>query len=59
MTLFPAVSTAPVAGLGPCAARALTAEVARHNVATSALVVRADHCSTVVAAAVEALKRGR
>jgi phosphatidylserine decarboxylase len=55
MTPFPAVSTAPVAGIGPRAARALTAEFARHNVATSALVIGADHSSTVVAAAVEAL----
>jgi phosphatidylserine decarboxylase len=58
MTPFPAVSTAPVAGLGARAARALTAEFARHNVATSALVVHADHSSSVVAAAVEALLPG-
>jgi phosphatidylserine decarboxylase len=58
MTPFPTVSTAPVADLGPRAARALTAEFARHNDATSALVVRADHSSTVVAAAVEALLPG-
>jgi phosphatidylserine decarboxylase len=58
MTPFPAVSTAPVAGLGPRAARALTAEFARHNAATSALIVHADHSSTVVAAAVEALLPG-
>jgi phosphatidylserine decarboxylase len=55
MTPFPTVSTAPVAGLGPRAARALTAEFARHNDATSALLVHADHSSTVVAAALEAL----
>ncbi len=55
MTPFPAVSTAPVTGVGPRAARALTAEFARHNAATTALVVGADHASTVVAAAVEAL----
>ena len=58
MTPFPTVSTAPVAGLGPRAARTLTAEFARHNDATSALVVHADHSSTVVAAAVEALLPG-
>jgi phosphatidylserine decarboxylase len=58
MTPFPAVSTAPVAGLGPRAARALTAEFARHNAATSALVIGADHSSAVVAAAVEALLPG-
>src|SRR3954468_14797164 len=58
MTPFPAVSTAPVAGLGPRAARALTAEFARHNTATSALIVDADHSTTVVAAAVEALLPG-
>ena len=55
MTSFPAVSTAPVAGVGPRAARALTAEFARHNTATSALVIGADHSTAVVAAAVEAL----
>ena len=58
MTPFPTVSTAPVACLGPRAARALTAEFARHNDATSALVVRADHSSAVIAAAVEALLPG-
>jgi phosphatidylserine decarboxylase len=58
MTPFPAVSTAPVAGLGARAARALTAEFARHNVATTALVIHADHSSSVVAAAVEALLPG-
>jgi phosphatidylserine decarboxylase len=58
MTPFPAVSTAPVAGLGPRAARVLTAEFARHNTATSALIVDADHSTTVVAAAVEALLPG-
>lgn len=58
MTPFPAVSTAPVAGLGPRAARALTAEFARHNAETSALIVGADHASTVVAGAVEALLPG-
>ena len=40
MTAFPAVSLAPVAGLGARAARALTAEFARHNEPTSALIVR-------------------
>ena len=58
MTPFPAVSTAPVTGVGPRAARALTAEFARHNAATTALVVGADHASAVVAAAVEALLPG-
>ena len=58
MTPFPAVSTAPVAGVGPRAARTLTAEFARHNAATSALVLGADHASTVVAAAIESLLPG-
>ena len=58
MTPFPAVSTAPVAGIGPRAARTLTAEFARHNAATSALVLGADHASTVVAAAIESLLPG-
>jgi phosphatidylserine decarboxylase len=58
MTPFPTVSTAPVAGIGPRAARALTAEFARHNAATSALVLGADHASTVVAAAIESLLPG-
>ncbi|MFI6075907.1 phosphatidylserine decarboxylase [Actinoplanes sp. NPDC051343] len=58
MTPFPAVSNAPVAGVGPIAARALTAEFARPNVATSALVIGADHASLVVASAVEALLPG-
>jgi phosphatidylserine decarboxylase len=58
MTPFPAVSTAPVFGVGARAARALTAEFARHNVATTALLVGADHSSPVVAAAVEALLPG-
>jgi phosphatidylserine decarboxylase len=58
MTPFPAVSTAPVAGIGQRAARALTAELARRNVAGSALVIGADHASAVVAAAVEALLPG-
>jgi phosphatidylserine decarboxylase len=58
MTPFPAVSNAPVAGVGPTAARALTAEFARPNVATSALVIGADHASLVVASAVEALLPG-
>jgi phosphatidylserine decarboxylase len=58
MTPFPSVSTAPVAGVGLRAARALTAEFARRNTATSALVVEADHASSVVAAAVEALLPG-
>ena len=55
MTPFPAVSTAPVAGIGIRAAQALTAELARRNEAGSALVVGADHATSVVAAAVEAL----
>ena len=58
MTSFPAVSTAPVAGVGPRAARALTAEFARRTAASSALVIGADHASGVVAAAVEALLPG-
>ena len=58
MTPFPAVSTAPVFGVGARAARALTAEFARHNAATTALLVGADHASPVVAAAVEALLPG-
>jgi phosphatidylserine decarboxylase len=58
MTPFPAVSNAPVAGVGPIAARALTAEFARPNAATSALVIGADHASLVVASAVEALLPG-
>jgi phosphatidylserine decarboxylase len=48
----------PVAGVGARAARALTAEFARQNTATTALLVGADHASTVVAAAVEALLPG-
>jgi phosphatidylserine decarboxylase len=58
MTPYPAVSKAPIVGIGSTAARALTAEFARHNAATSALVVGADHSSLVVAAAVEALLPG-
>ena len=58
MTPFPAVSTAPVAGLGARAARALTAEFARRNSPSTALIVHADHSSAVVAAAVEALLPG-
>ncbi|WP_106131230.1 phosphatidylserine decarboxylase [Pseudosporangium ferrugineum] len=58
MTPFPTVSTAPVTGVGPRAARSLTAEFARHNEATTALVIGADHSSAVVAAAVEALLPG-
>jgi phosphatidylserine decarboxylase len=58
MTSYPVVSNAPVAGIGTIAARALTAEFARHNAATSAIVVGADHSSLVVAAAVEALLPG-
>ena len=58
MTPFPAVSTAPVAGLGARAARVLAAEFARRNDPSSALVIRADHSSAVVAAAVEALLPG-
>jgi phosphatidylserine decarboxylase len=55
MTPFSAGS---VAGLGPRAARTLTAEFARHNAATSALILSADHASAVVAAAIEALLPG-
>jgi phosphatidylserine decarboxylase len=58
MTSYPVVSHAPVVGIGSIAARALIAEFARHNAATSALVVGADHASPVVAAAVEALLPG-
>ena len=58
MTPFPVVSRAPIAGVGATAARALTAEFARHNAATSALVIGADHASPVVAGAVEALLPG-
>ena len=58
MTPYPAVSKAPIVGIGSTAARALTAEFARHNAATSALVIGADHASPVVAAAVEALLPG-
>jgi phosphatidylserine decarboxylase len=58
MTPYPVVSKAPIVGVGGMAARALTAEFARHNAATSALVVGADHASLVVASAVEALLPG-
>jgi phosphatidylserine decarboxylase len=58
MTPYPAVSKAPIVGVGSTAARTLTAEFARHNAATSALVVGADHASLVVASAVEALLPG-
>jgi phosphatidylserine decarboxylase len=58
MTAFPVVSAAAVAGLGPRAARALTAEFARHNAATSGLVISAEHSSPVVAAAIESLLPG-
>ncbi|WP_328465120.1 phosphatidylserine decarboxylase [Actinoplanes sp. NBC_00393] len=58
MTPYPAVSTTPVPGVGARAARALTAEFARQNAPTSALLVGADHASAVVAAAVEALLPG-
>ncbi|GAA0533930.1 hypothetical protein GCM10010172_13660 [Paractinoplanes ferrugineus] len=58
MTPYPAVSKAPIVGIGSTAARALTAEFARHNAATSALVVGADHASPVVSAAIEALLPG-
>ncbi len=58
MTQFPAVSATPVPAVGARAARALTAEFARQNAATTALLVGADHASTVVAAAVEALLPG-
>ncbi|MBU2668735.1 phosphatidylserine decarboxylase family protein [Actinoplanes bogorensis] len=58
MTAFPVVSRAPIVGVGVTAARALTAEFARHNAATSAIVAGADHASPVVASAVEALLPG-
>jgi phosphatidylserine decarboxylase len=58
MTSFPVVSNAPIVGIGSTAARALTAEFARHNAATSALVVGADHASLVVASALESLLPG-
>ncbi|WP_045744346.1 phosphatidylserine decarboxylase [Actinoplanes rectilineatus] len=58
MTPFPAVSSTSVPGVGARAARVLTAEFARQNAATSALLVGADHASAVVAAAVEALLPG-
>ncbi|GAB2599531.1 hypothetical protein Aab01nite_75950 [Paractinoplanes abujensis] len=58
MTPFPAVSRAPIVGVGATAARALTAEFARHNAATTAIVAGADHASPVVASAVEALLPG-
>ncbi|MDI6098472.1 phosphatidylserine decarboxylase [Actinoplanes sp. NEAU-A12] len=58
MTAFPTVPVAPVPGVGDRAARTLTAEFARQNAATSALLVGADHASAVVAAAVEALLPG-
>ena len=51
MTPYPAVSTTPVTGVGALAARTLTAEFARQNAAASALLVVAEHASTVVAAA--------
>ncbi|GIE86689.1 phosphatidylserine decarboxylase [Actinoplanes regularis] len=58
MTQFPAVSATPVPAVGARAARALTAEFARQNEATTALLIGADHASAVVAAAVEALLPG-
>jgi phosphatidylserine decarboxylase len=58
MTSYPSVSKAPIVGIGATAARALTAEFSRHNAATSALVIGADHASLVVASAVEALLPG-
>ncbi|MEU4693312.1 phosphatidylserine decarboxylase [Actinoplanes sp. NPDC023714] len=58
MTPYPAVTTTPVPGVGARAARILTAEFARQNAATSALLIGADHASAVVAAAVEALLPG-
>jgi phosphatidylserine decarboxylase len=58
MASFPVASHAPLVGIGSTAARALTAEFARHNAPASALVVGADHASLVVAAAVEALLPG-
>jgi phosphatidylserine decarboxylase len=58
MTPYPSVSQAPIVGIGATAARALTAEFSRHNAATSALVIGADHASLVVSSAVEALLPG-
>ncbi|WP_030436589.1 phosphatidylserine decarboxylase [Actinoplanes subtropicus] len=58
MTPYPSVSKAPIVGIGATAARALTAEFSRHNAATTALVIGADHASLVVASAVEALLPG-
>lgn len=61
MTQSPAGSAIAADGpahLGARAARALTAEFARHNAATSALLVGADPGSAVLAAAVEALLPG-
>ena len=42
LTTFGIAGATAVAGLGPRAARALTAEFARHNAATTALVISAD-----------------
>ena len=58
MTPFPAVSTAPVVGVGARAARALTAEFARRNTASSAQLIGADHASAGAPAAVESLLPG-
>jgi phosphatidylserine decarboxylase len=58
MTPYPSVSKAPIVGIGATAARALTAEFSRHNAATTALVIGADHASLAVASAVEALLPG-
>jgi phosphatidylserine decarboxylase len=61
MTQSPAVSATIADGpapLGERAARTLTAELARHNAATTALLVGADVASAVLAAAIEALLPG-
>jgi phosphatidylserine decarboxylase len=61
MTQSPAVSVPAADGparLGARAARTLTAEFARHNATTSALLVDADPASAVLTAAVEALLPG-
>jgi phosphatidylserine decarboxylase len=61
MTQYPAVSVPATDGparLGARAARTLTAEFARHNAATSALLLDAAPTSAVLTAAVEALLPG-
>ena len=58
MTSYPVVSTTPVPAVGDRAARALTAEFARQNAGSSALLIDADHGSAVLGAAVEALLPG-